>query len=96
MELPRFAAAHARYGDRVAFLGVDEQEGAGVAQRFAQMMHIPYTVVLDDGPLAATYHASGIPSTYFVDATGVVRAIHNGEISQRQLNRAIAALNGAS
>ena len=79
-ELPRFSAAHKRYGSRVAFLGVDEQEGAEVARRFARTMRIPFTVVLDGGPLAANYRATAIPSTVFVDAPGIVRGLPPGGI----------------
>ena len=94
-ELPRFSKAHARYGNRVAFLGVDEQEGAEVARRFARTMRIPFTVVLDDGPLAANYRATAIPSTIFVDARGIVRSVHSGAMSSAQLERALASLNAS-
>jgi len=92
VEEARLIAAYGRYGDRVAFLGIDEQEGAAVATSFARQMGVPYPIALDAGQFAASYGASTIPETVFIDARGIVRAICHGTISSARLERELARI----
>jgi thiol-disulfide isomerase/thioredoxin len=89
-ELPRFVRAQAKYGSRVAFLAVDEQEGPSVARTFAHRLGVRFPIALDDGPMAAAYGASAIPETIVIDAHGIVRAISRGTIAEDALDRAVA------
>jgi cytochrome c biogenesis protein CcmG/thiol:disulfide interchange protein DsbE len=91
-ELPRLERAYERYKGRLAFLGVDEQEGAVTAAAFAKRMRVPYPIALDDGPFAAEYGAAAIPQTVFIDARGMVRAVWRGEISSEELERRLEKL----
>jgi len=92
VEEARLIDAYGRYGDRVAFLGVDEQEGAETATAFARQMGVPYPIALDQGQFAATYGARTIPETIFVDARGIVRAIWHGAIRADRLERELARI----
>ena len=92
VEEARLIDAYGRYGDRVAFLGVDEQEGAETATTFAHQMGVPYPIALDQGQFAATYGASTIPETIFIDAHGIVRAIWHGAIPAARLERELARI----
>lgn len=85
-------AAHRTYGARVNFLGVDEQEGEAIAVRFARTMGVTYPVAIDDGQFSATYRTTKIPETVFIDAAGVVRAIHLGRMTTADLRSAIATI----
>jgi cytochrome c biogenesis protein CcmG/thiol:disulfide interchange protein DsbE len=92
VEEARLIAAYGRYGDRVAFLGIDEQEGTATATSFARQMGVPYPIALDAGQFAATYGATTIPETIFIDAHGIVRAIAHGMISSARLERELARI----
>jgi cytochrome c biogenesis protein CcmG/thiol:disulfide interchange protein DsbE len=92
IEEARLIDAYGRYSDRVAFLGVDEQEGAETATSFARQMGVPYPIALDQGQFAATYGATTIPETIFIDAHGIVRAIWHGAIPADRLERELARI----
>lgn len=89
-ELPRIAAAARSARGRTVFLGIDEQEAAQIAGRFAREMRLPYAIALDEGQFAASYGAVSLPVTIFVDASGIVRAIQHGEIDAATLARDLA------
>jgi cytochrome c biogenesis protein CcmG, thiol:disulfide interchange protein DsbE len=91
-ELPRIVGAHGRFGDRVAFLGVDAQEPTSVARRFAGEMKIGFPVALDRGQMAVSYGAGSLPESVFIDRHGVVRAVVRGEISSAELDRDLAEI----
>lgn len=91
-EAAGLVAAYRRYGGRVAFLGIDEQESVGLARSFARALHVPYPIALDGGQFAATYGSSQIPQTVFIDAHGVVRAIAVGAMTPQQIDAQLSKL----
>jgi cytochrome c biogenesis protein CcmG/thiol:disulfide interchange protein DsbE len=79
-EFPLFGAAAARYGGKVAFLGVDTNDSASSARAFLSAHPISYP----------SYHSSmsglswlagieSMPTTVFVDRTGHVVEVHLGQ-----------------
>ena len=92
VEEPLLVRAYARYRDRVAFLGVDEQEGVARASAFARELAVSYPIALDAGQFAASYGTTKIPETILIDARGVVRGVHRGMLSEADLERELRAL----
>jgi cytochrome oxidase Cu insertion factor (SCO1/SenC/PrrC family)/thiol-disulfide isomerase/thioredoxin len=93
-ELPLFAAAAARFGDRVAFLGADVEDDAANARRLlgeVPLGYPSYSTSLDAlGDLAP---AIGTPFTVFLDRGGRVISRHIGAYrSQSELDAHIAGL----
>jgi cytochrome c biogenesis protein CcmG/thiol:disulfide interchange protein DsbE len=80
-ELPLFAAAAARYGKRVAFLGLDVNDETGHARRFLAQHPVSYPSYFDAGGHAATWlgHYIGLPTTIYLDAAGKVVDTHIGQ-----------------
>jgi thiol-disulfide isomerase/thioredoxin len=91
-ELPRIVSAHRRYGERIAFLGVDAQETTSVARRFAGEMKLAFPIALDRGQMAVSYGAGSLPESVFIDRRGVVRAVVHGQIAPDELERDLAAI----
>ncbi len=91
-ELPRIAAAARLSRGRVRFVGVDAQEPVQIAVAFAKQMQIPYEIVFDHGQFAASYGATSLPETIFIDKAGSIRAIVHGVISERELKRDLQLL----
>jgi len=77
-ELPEIVRRYPRYKDKVVFIGIDEQEDAELVKPFVKRFKIPYRVVLDPGPVAESYGLTSLPESFFIDKTGVVRAIYRG------------------
>ncbi|HTW85426.1 MAG TPA: TlpA disulfide reductase family protein [Candidatus Sulfotelmatobacter sp.] len=94
IELPGIVRSYARYGPRVAYLGVDEQEPPQTVSRFAHQMGMRYPLGIDQGQLEASYRAHQIPTSIFVDRRGVVRAYYKGPIPVDVLERDLALIAG--
>jgi cytochrome c biogenesis protein CcmG/thiol:disulfide interchange protein DsbE len=72
-EAKRLTAAHARYGDRVAFLGVDTKDFAPDARRWQRKHGVTYPSVHDgDGKVLAKWGGLPIPRIFFIDRGGKV------------------------
>ncbi|MDP8974972.1 MAG: TlpA family protein disulfide reductase [Actinomycetota bacterium] len=92
-EMPNFEAAHQRFGDRVAFLGVNHQDGRTPARELLRQTGVTYPSGSDpEGKVAADYALRGMPSTVFVSASGQIRATRTGELSRSQLEDMIEKL----
>ena len=74
-EHPVLTAAHERYGDQLAIVGVLYQDQPADARAFlARYGDAGYPHVIDpDGRLGIDYGVTGPPETFFVDADGIVR-----------------------
>jgi cytochrome c biogenesis protein CcmG, thiol:disulfide interchange protein DsbE len=71
-EFPAFQQMAARYGKRVAFLGVDSQDSDDAARTFLRDNPVPYPSYTDpDEEIADSIGASrGLPATAFYDRSG--------------------------
>ena len=92
-EFGLFASASARYGRRVAFLGVDTDDSAGDARTFLAQHPVSYpsyeTTTSDLSGLAAI---EGLPSTIFIGPSGKVAYTHTGQYdSQGTLDQDITS-----
>jgi thiol-disulfide isomerase/thioredoxin len=70
-EFPYFQAAAAKYGDRVAFIGLDSEDSDAAARTFLDELPLPYPSVTDpDGDSRDEYELRGFPATAFYDSKG--------------------------
>jgi len=98
-EFPLFAAASARYGRQVAFLGANTQDVASEAQAFLARHPVGYPSYWSTiGQLAPLTPIVGLPTTLFIDRAGRIVHVHIGQYdAQGTLNEDIVsyALAGA-
>ena len=72
-EAKRLTAAHARYGNRVAIIGVDTKDFAPDARRWRRKHGVTYPSVHDgDGKVLAKWGGLPIPRLFFIDRQGKV------------------------
>jgi cytochrome c biogenesis protein CcmG/thiol:disulfide interchange protein DsbE len=77
-------------GKGVVFVGVDELDLRGPAEKFIKRYGITYPIVSDDGPLVGHYGVTGYPETFIVDRQGRVVPPHIvGPATRAALDRAI-------
>lgn len=71
-EFPTLQKLSARYGRRVAFLGVNSQDSDDAASTFLEEAPVPYPSYTDpDKKIASALHATlGLPDTAFYDRSG--------------------------
>jgi len=98
-ELPDLAAAHAKWGDQVDFVGVDFQEASEAAA--AQLLYetgITYPIMEDpDGALLRRLGTlPTMPTTIFVTADSVIVERHHGLILSDQLDERIEEIIAGS
>ena len=96
-EMPDLEAAYQTYGDRVEFMMVNLTDGSSEtvesASSFITGEGYTFPVYYDTGMEAAVaYRIYAIPVTYFIDASGEVRATHEGMIPGEALESNIQAL----
>jgi cytochrome c biogenesis protein CcmG/thiol:disulfide interchange protein DsbE len=86
-EFPEFVAARAQHAqDGLEILGIVHLDGADAAAGFARERGADWPLLLDPKDEAwKAYQGIGVPSTYFIDREGVVRATSLGPVSAAAL-----------
>jgi cytochrome c biogenesis protein CcmG, thiol:disulfide interchange protein DsbE len=84
-EFPRFQRASAKYGKRVAFLGVDSNDSEAAAKTFLGEDPVPYPSFSDpDREIAGEIKATlGLPDTAFYDRNGKLVYTKQGPYSSQ-------------
>lgn len=91
-ELPAFDAVAARTDD-VAIIGVNVGDTGDDAAELVAELGLNFDQLLD--PNAAVQRAlkiTGMPATIFIDETGTVLDIHNGELTEAELEELLNEL----
>ncbi len=103
-EMPQLVAAYDRYRDQgLIIVGVDLQEPVSKVKGFASEFGIQFPLAIDrDGEVADAWRiggpVQGLPSSYFVDASGVIQVSPVGALTKDLLNKGLAKIlpQGAS
>lgn len=89
-EMPGFESVASQLRDRVAFLGVNEQDVRSGAVDLVATTGVRYPSVVDsDGVLKTAYGLRGLPDTIFISSAGEVVELHVGELSATDLRETI-------
>ena len=92
-EIPDFQKAYEALDGEVVFLGVNLQEDADRAVGLLDVFAADYPALLDiDGEVAVHYRIPGMPTTFFIDADGVVRSMGAGLIVEEVLVEELAKI----
>jgi cytochrome c biogenesis protein CcmG, thiol:disulfide interchange protein DsbE len=84
-EFPWFQDLSAKFGKRVAFVGVDSQDNAAAARTFLGELPVPYPSYSDPGEDIARYLEAtvGFPATVFYDSRGRPVYVRQGQYPSR-------------
>jgi cytochrome c biogenesis protein CcmG/thiol:disulfide interchange protein DsbE len=78
-EFPYLQQASAKFGSKVAFLGIDTEDQDDAAKTFLGESPLPYPSYADpDGTVKNTYSLVGLPATLIYDRTGKLVSTHQG------------------
>jgi cytochrome c biogenesis protein CcmG/thiol:disulfide interchange protein DsbE len=88
-EFPLLAAKLAQHApDGFAVIGVLTDDPVEPARDFATRYHASWPTVIDpDEQIKAAYRVIARPQSYFVDASGIVRSIQVGELTDADFER---------
>jgi DsbE subfamily thiol:disulfide oxidoreductase len=85
-ELPELKAASERYADQVAIVGINQAEAPATVAKFAQDVGLTFRVPLDQqGAVSRVYGVRSLPTTFFIDRSGIIRQIQNGPLTEATL-----------
>ena len=94
-EMPRLAAAHHEFGDRVQFLGVDILDSRGEAEAFMEEFGMTFPSVFDaPDAIKTSLGLFGQPVTVFFRADGSHAFDWTGPITDDILHRHLTAIAG--
>ena len=95
-EAPELQSAYEQFhAQGLVVLGVNDavSDSRDNAAKFVAEFHLGYPIPLDnDGKVSDAYHVPGIPTTFFVDAHGVIRQVIMGQLSPTDLQQSIAMI----
>ena len=91
-EMPEIEAIYQEYKDKgVVVIGVDIQETKEEVLQYVQEGGYSWTFVLDTtGEVTTNYQITGIPSSFFIDREGIIRAMNIGAITKRAMEANLA------
>lgn len=85
-EAPLLDEAFARYGDEIAFIGVDVQDNREDARKFLDEFGLRFDHYFDpDRSVPRHFAGIGTPITFFFAPDGTLIHTHNGVIDERTL-----------
>jgi len=83
IEFPVLQKLSARYGKKVAFLGVDSQDDADAAKTYLEGTPVPYPSYSDpDSEVADSIGGKGLPRTAFYDREGELCFLKLGQYAE--------------
>jgi peroxiredoxin len=86
-EMPLLEAVYSREQPELIILGVNEQDSLADARQFVADFNIRFPILVDkDGLVAEQYIVRGFPTTFFIDAEGVLQAQHIGGLDEELLS----------
>ena len=91
-EMPDIEEIHQKYkGQDVVILGIDIQESADKVRSFVEDGGYTWTMVLDGtGKVADLYKIRAIPTSFFVDKEGIIRAVAIGGMTDTTMEAKLA------
>lgn len=85
-EMPLFQQVYARYGDQFVLIGINVQDEKTAALEYAEQTGITFPLVVDENAeVTAQFYVRGFPTSFFIDAEGVLQAMHVGVVSEAKL-----------
>lgn len=93
VEMPDIEAMYQKYKDKdVAVIGVDLLESKGRVFDFVQRGGYSWVFVIDaKGEVARDYRIIDIPTSFFVDSEGIIRAVNIGAMSEETIEAKLAS-----
>jgi hypothetical protein len=69
----------------VQFVGVNPNDSREVAQAFLKNLDIKFASYIDDGDQLSAVEVATFPTTFFLDAEGVIVKMQSGELKKEDI-----------
>lgn len=92
-EMPEILAAAQAHPNDFVVLAINSGETDTQVQQFAQEFHLTFPVLLDrESQVTRDYQVLALPTSFFVDRNGIIRAANVGAISRAYIEAQIKTL----
>ncbi len=82
-EMPDLQAVYQANPDRFVLLAIDSNENDTVVKNFVTEFKLTFPIVMDrDGTVTNQYSVKGLPTSFFIDRAGIVRATNVGGMNR--------------
>ncbi len=93
-EMQDIQAAYRQHPNGFVVLAVNNEEGDVPIRDFVSQFNLTFPILLDsDGAVAREYRVQGLPTSYFIDRSGIVRAANIGAMNRAYIEAQIASLS---
>ncbi len=95
VEMPFLERSYTQYAAHGEFtlLGIDQADPKEDIAPFGKAFKITYPLLFDPGDkVNVAYGVTAIPTTYFIDSTGVVRAVFVTQLSPKTMREGLASV----
>lgn len=87
LEMPAFQSRFEEYRGELAVVAVNNAEDPADVQAFVDEMELTFDILLDPAAeVQRLYQVRGYPTSFLIDADGVIRIQHIGLMSENQLD----------
>lgn len=97
IEMPELEQAYQERKDEgLVILAVNRDEDRGTVERyFYEEMALSFTPLLDEeAHVNNIYRVAGLPTTFFIDAEGIIRAVHRGVLTPSLIDEYLLQTTG--
>ena len=92
-EMPLLQQYYSKHQNDYNMLAVNAAEPPAQVQAFIQQQGFTFTVVLDpQQAIVSKYRIQGFPTTFFIDADGVIRYMHVGMLDEATLQAGLKSI----
>lgn len=92
-EMPLIQQYYDLYKDQgLVVLGVNENDPQVTARAFVRQLNLTFPILMDRDKVRKAFGVTAYPSTFFVDRSGVVVAMKEGEMDEAYLRSALSRI----
>ena len=93
-EVPYLQQVYSQYGHgRFTLLGINQADPKDDIARFGASYKLTYSLLFDKGgAVNQAYGVTAIPTTYFIDSNGIVRAAYVTQLSPQTMRQGLASV----
>ncbi|MBP1989696.1 redoxin domain-containing protein [Paenibacillus eucommiae] len=82
-------------GEPVRIIGVNLNESLVTVRMFMQQHQISFPTLMDNDQVRKTYRVNSYPTTFYIDANGVIQDIFVGEMKEKDIQTRIEKILGS-
>jgi peroxiredoxin len=93
LEMPGIQSRYETHYPNLVVLAIDVGEDKEVVEAYSQYVNLPFNPLVDTNTdVARLYQIRGNPTSFFIDAEGIIKVMHIGMMTEEALDRNLAEI----